>query len=424
MPLNILIVGAGIAGPAFASLLQRSSVTSAHHVTIIERSPVLRASGQQIDFKAQCIPILEKMNLLKAMREKTVAETGLEVVDGNDKVVAKFGINPADRNGFALTSEYEIMRGDMVRVFYEDSLAQRAKVEHEEKQSAKGSLTYEFNKSIEALHHSANSAEVTFSDGQKKEYDLVIGADGASSRTRRLAFGRDIGNAAFKSLGIHTCYFDMPRIPSEGGMARIRFVPASFFVTRTSGRPVTGALVFTKKDAEVLRASYGKPIEEQKKTWMGIMEINDWQKERFVEGLKNSVDFYAHEQGQVKIDELYKGRVALLGDSGYCPAPFTGLGTTCSLIGCYILAGELARHGDDVDTALKNYQKLVKPPIEELQHLPYLPFPSSRVGMWVVTNIAKWIYKLGIDKMLPAKDTEGGTKWALPEYPELKWHKE
>ncbi|PVH91060.1 FAD/NAD(P)-binding domain-containing protein [Periconia macrospinosa] len=424
MPLRILIVGAGVTGPAFASLLQRFSVTSAHHVTVIERSPDLRLSGQQIDFKAQCIPILKKMNLLSVMREHTVAETGVEVVGNDDKAVAQFGVNPADKNGYALTSEYEIMRGDMIRVFYQDSLAQRARVEMEEKQSIKGSLTYEFNKSIEALHQSASSAEVTFSDGQKKDYDLVIAADGLFSRTRRLAFGRDINDAAFKSLGIHTCYFDIPRIASEGGLARMHLMPSCFFLTRTSGRPVTGAYVFTKKDSETLRASYSKPIEEQKKIWLRTMEDSDWQKERFVEGLKTCDNFYAHEQGQVKMDEFYKGRVALVGDSGYCPAPFTGLGTTCALIGCYVLAGELARHGDDVDTALKNYQKLMKPPIEELQHLPWLPFPASRMGVWIATSIAKWIYKLGIDKMLPDRGTEGGTKWALPEYPEMTFHTE
>jgi 2-polyprenyl-6-methoxyphenol hydroxylase-like FAD-dependent oxidoreductase len=60
MPLNILIVGAGIAGPTLALLLQRAC--PAHTITIIERAPVLRASGLQLDLKAQGTPIMRKMS--------------------------------------------------------------------------------------------------------------------------------------------------------------------------------------------------------------------------------------------------------------------------------------------------------------------------------------------------------------------------
>lgn len=324
MSLNILIVGAGVAGPALASLLQRSTVTSKHHVTVVERSPSLRLSGQQIDVKAQGIPILQRMNLLTTIRAHCVAETGLEIVDKDDKMLAQFGVNPADKSGFALTSEYEIMRGNMVKVLYEDSIALRSKVEQEQKQPAEGSLTFEFGKSITALAQTTSTPEVTFSDGQKKRYDLIVAADGQSSRTRSLAFGQQTSDASFKSLGIHSAYFDVPRLSSESGLARGYFTQSRFLVTRTSGRPVTGLYIFTKKDGEDLRKSYNQPIEKQKEAWMRILKGSEWQEERFVEGLKNCQDFYAHEQGQVKMDRLFNGRVVLLGDSGYCPSPFTG----------------------------------------------------------------------------------------------------
>ena len=55
MPLNILIVGAGVCGPALALLLQGSHPK--HNVTVVECFPSLRAAGQQIDVKSQGIPI-------------------------------------------------------------------------------------------------------------------------------------------------------------------------------------------------------------------------------------------------------------------------------------------------------------------------------------------------------------------------------
>ncbi|CAI6335438.1 unnamed protein product [Periconia digitata] len=427
MSLNILVVGAGLAGPALASLLQRSSITSAHHITVVERNPSLRTAGQQIDIKAQGIPILKKMNLLKTMRQHCVAETGFEFLDKNDNMIAQFGVNPVDKRGFGLTSEYEIMRGDMVKVLYDDSLSQRAEVEKEQSQSTRGSLTYEFDKSIETLEQSASHAEVTFSDGQRKRYDLVVAADGQASRTRRLAFGKEISDASFRSMGLHTGYFDVPRLPNENSVARGHSAQQRLFITRPSGRPVTGVYIFTKKDFEGLRGSYDQSIEKQKEIWIRNLDGLEWQKERFAEGIRNCTDFYAHEQGQVRMEKLYKGRVVLLGDSGYCPSPFTGLGTTSALIGAYVLAGELARNGTNVDAALENYQKLAKPPVTALQHLPTenmgFLFPSSRLGVWVLSSVMRAIYKLGIDKMMPdIMDSAGGTKWSLPEYPEMKFN--
>jgi hypothetical protein len=70
----------------------------------------------------------------------------------------------------------------------------------------------------------------------------------------------------------------------------------------------------------------------------------------------------------------------------------------------------------------------VKPPIDELQRLPMgnmgFLFPSSRIGVWMLGTVTKMIYRFGIDKMMPDTDTAGGTKWTLPEYPELKFDTE
>jgi hypothetical protein len=62
MPLNILIIGAGCAGPALALLFQRSN--PGHIITVLERFNGLRTGGQQLDIKAQGIHIADKMGVL------------------------------------------------------------------------------------------------------------------------------------------------------------------------------------------------------------------------------------------------------------------------------------------------------------------------------------------------------------------------
>lgn len=52
------------------------------------------------------------------------------------------------------------------------------------------------------------------------------------------------------------------------------------------------------------------------------------------------------------------GRVALVGDAGYCASPLSGMGTSLALVGAYVLAGEVRvghprdRDGDEVHAAL------------------------------------------------------------------------
>lgn len=59
MPLKILINGAGVAGPTLATMLLSSSSPS-YDITIVERDPALRTGGQQIDLRAQGIPVMKR----------------------------------------------------------------------------------------------------------------------------------------------------------------------------------------------------------------------------------------------------------------------------------------------------------------------------------------------------------------------------
>ena len=53
-------------------------------------------------------------------------------------------------------------------------------------------------------------------------------------------------------------------------------------------------------------------------------------------------DLYFDSVSKVKMDNWSRGRIALLGDAGYCPSSLSGMGTGLALVGAYVLAGELA----------------------------------------------------------------------------------
>ncbi|KAI8719692.1 FAD-binding-3 domain-containing protein [Fusarium sp. LHS14.1] len=131
-PLRVLICGGGCAGPALAFWLARDG----HHVTVVERFPALRATGAQIDLREQGIEVVKRMGLLDAVRSRLVDEAGVSFVDSNGKVMGTIMANTSGKGAQSLTSEYEIMRGDLVRLLYDET---------------KDDVNYVFNKTVESF---------------------------------------------------------------------------------------------------------------------------------------------------------------------------------------------------------------------------------------------------------------------------------
>jgi 2-polyprenyl-6-methoxyphenol hydroxylase-like FAD-dependent oxidoreductase len=81
-------------------------------------------------------------------------------------------------------------------------------------------------------------------------------------------------------------------------------------------------------------------------------------------------DFYMQEIAQVKMPHWTQGRVAVIGDAGYCPSPISGMGTTLAIIGAYILAGEIGASNGEYQSALAGYERKMKPYVVKAQSLP------------------------------------------------------
>ncbi|KAF7314657.1 FAD/NAD(P)-binding domain-containing protein [Mycena kentingensis (nom. inval.)] len=361
------------------------------------------------------------MELLDAFKAKCVNETGLEVVDTNGKVLASFGVSPAGEQRVTLTTEYEIMRGDFVELLYNATLEQNARLS--------GSLKYEFGQGITDLKQHADSVEVTFSNGEKNRFDLVVGADGQSSRTRRLAFGAAVSDASLYPFGIQIAYYSIPRVLGENSLARVYNFPSGMVLTRNSDRPRTQIYLLTnaKKNAAPLRECYTQSLDAQKAAFAEAFRGVGWDVDRMVDGaLEETDDFYANELAQIRMKDMYTGRVALVGDAAACPTPFTGQGVTLSLVTAYVLAGELSRAGNDVPRALEAFNRVIRPAVDECQQISTtamaIVMPSSRIGVWLLQQLAWMISK--VQNLMPqSSGSSGGDgyggKWKIPDYPEL-----
>src|SRR5690606_24072988 len=97
-----------------------------------------------------------------------------------------------------------------------------------------------------------------------------------------------------------------------------------------------------------------------------------WQVPRLLDAMEQARDFYLGPIAQVKMDRWTKGRVALVGDAGYCPSPFTGQGTSLAIVGGYVLAWELAQSPEDHAAAFARYETRMRPFVEVNQAIAEL----------------------------------------------------
>ncbi|XXG95489.1 hypothetical protein Hte_001753 [Hypoxylon texense] len=432
MPLKILIIGAGICGPAMATLLRRSD--PAHSVTIVERHPEIRHNGLQIDLRAWGIPIMKRLGLLEKVRQMSVKEGGLAIVNGKGKIRAVLGVTDSGAGAQSFTSEYEVMRGDLVSLLYEASMkdadgpatGKGDGAPNPRDEDAPG-IRYRFNVSVTGLAQDEKGVDATFTDGTTRRYDLVVGADGQWSKTRRMMFGEEIGGDMFKRLHVHVAYYTVKREPGDDELARLYHAGNGRSIFRRTGdRDFTQVIFMVRSESEELRQMIERqPVEKQKAAFEKLFRGAGWETDsRFLKGLKESTDFYADSLGQVKAPHAVKGRIALLGDAAHCASAVTGMGTTVSLIGAYMLAGELARHNGDVPTALQAFDANVKPYITEAQKLtlgvPRILTLQSRWAIALLRFVVWLVTSTKFDKLLVkfAGENKGGLQ--LPNYPELK----
>ncbi|MFE1802944.1 FAD-dependent monooxygenase [Streptomyces sp. NPDC059517] len=403
MRLKVLVAGGGIAGQALAYWLMRGG----HEVTVVERAPALRATGAQVDLRGQGIEAVERMGLLDAVRDKLVDEAGVAFVDARGRAKATIMANTSGRGRQTLTSEYEIMRGDLVRILHDAS---------------KDHTEYVFGVSVDGFEQDDQKVIARFSDGSSGEYDLLVGADGQGSRIRRAILPADCD--PYWRVGIHMAYWFIPRIASDSNIRDTCMVPGGRQIMRRSHNPTETQVYFVmREESAEASAIHREPVARQQEFWASRFRDAGWQTERFIDGMRTSPFFYSQEVVQVRTDTWSKGRVVLAGDAAHCASPYSGMGISGGLVGAHVLAGEINRHPDDLPTALANYDSVLRPFVDEIQgevnpRLLRLGMPKTQHAIdafQAVTALACFLHVPDLAARF-SKEDRGGS-WQLPENP-------
>ncbi|MEC3920328.1 FAD-dependent monooxygenase [Nocardia sp. CDC160] len=357
--MRVLISGASVAGPVLAYWLTRYGFS----VTVVERAPTLRKTGgHAVDLFRPAVDISEAMGVLARLEERATGTN--RVTLHREGARRSVRVDLSKLLGATSARHVEIMRDDLSEIYYT---------------AASDKVEYLFGDSVTAI---SPEGDVRFERAATQRFDLVVGADGLHSNVRRLVFGDESRFSVF--IGAYLAVLTMPDTADLDGDLHIHVG-----LGRTAGmyrarhlREARALFLFrTERELDYDRHDLAR----QKELLRGAFSGFDADVDRWLHELDRTPAFYFDSIAQVRMDTWWRGRVALVGDSGYCPGPAVGGSTSLAVVGAYVLAGELARAGGDHKRAFPAYERAmaewVRGSHEVALNAARTLVPTSRLGV-------------------------------------------
>ena len=314
---HVLIVGGGIGGLSTAIALRRAGID----VDVVEKNPAWDVYGVGIIQPGNALRALNELGLAqRAVAEghpmygdRTFLTDGVTVIADNDWPALVPGLPPG--NG--------ITRTRLHTIFQDAVLGSGADVR--------------VGVTVETLEDTVDRVDVSFTDGETRSYDLVVGADGLYSQIRELVFP---GAPKANYTGQVCWRYNLPRIEGldkiwaiigPAGAAGFCPLAPDLMYILTIEKPPEGAPIRLPQEgiAEVYRerlAPYGGPVAEHRELLVDDEAV-----------------VYRPVENVMLPPPWHRGRIVLIGDAAHATSPHCGQGAAQAIEDGIVLTEELQR---------------------------------------------------------------------------------
>ncbi|WP_322756176.1 FAD-dependent monooxygenase [Frankia sp. Cas3] len=350
---SVLVVGAGTAGTAAAILLAEGGVS----VDLVEAKPDVTALGSGITLQGNALRVLRQLGVWDEVRAHGYAfdTLGLRAPDPAGTLIV--ALDDHYTGGPELPCTLGMYRPTLARILADRVAAAGAK--------SRLAVT------CSGLAQESDGVEVTFSDGSTSRYDLVVGADGIRSWTRR-AIGIEVEPQG-TGMGIWRVFAPRPASVSRtdlfyGGPSYIAgYCPTGEdslyayivedYQDRSALSPSEGLAVMRE-----LAAAYHGPWDEIRASLTDPSRVN-----------------YARFESHVVPAPWHRGRVVLIGDAAHSCPPTLAQGAAQALEDAAVLA-ELLLARDVLDDVWAPFTE------RRYERARTVVDSSLRLGQWLLDH--------------------------------------
>jgi 2-polyprenyl-6-methoxyphenol hydroxylase-like FAD-dependent oxidoreductase len=369
---DILIVGAGVAGPTLAYWLARAGFRP----TVVERAQGQRSSGNPVDVRGPALPVAEQMGVIPALREAATTVTAMRLIDARGRRRQRLPM-PAGRSA-AGTEEIEVPRADLATILYA---------------AARDHAEFVFDDTITRLAPDPEGVDVTFERAAPRRFDLVVGADGLHSAVRRLAFGPE--ERFVRHLGVYVATTPLGEPVDHPGEALMYNTPGRLISVHPSRDHALLAFIF--RGAAIPGFDHRDVALHKRVLLEAYGNDRNWLVPRCLERVRAAEDLYFDSVSRVVLPSWSNGRVTLLGDAAASVSLF-GDGSSMAMAGALTLATALRDDGGPA-AALRRYEaehrRRTDPKGRNARFAAALIVPATRPGIAIRNTAARLVYRSG-----------------------------
>lgn len=338
---KVLVSGASFAGLSTAYWMNKLG----YKVTVVEIGNGLKKGGTPVNIEQNTVDIVKRMGLFDSIKANRIAMEMLEFKNVDDVTEGSMVLRTADED--LPDDAFEIERDVLLNMLFDT-------VQHE--------VEFIFNNSIIALNETRDAIEVTFKDGSQQAFDLVFGCDGIHSIVRKIWFGHEAEYAHFLEQ-----YFSITIV----NKLLIKENTTQFYNVPNKGVMLNAYngktdIIFCFRSEKEIPYDY-RNEEQQRKIILEQFAGGNWRTPELLDEMMNSKTFYFDKLCQIKMPFWTKGRVALVGDAGYCASPAAGRGGSLAIDGAAALADAFQKHNGNFELAFQEYNQSFRPFIESVQ---------------------------------------------------------
>jgi len=345
---NVLVSGASIAGLATAYWL--SSI--GYRVTVVERAAQPRLGGAAINVQGEALASARRMGIFEQLKAHCLPPSqfsfktaGAMLETPPLPVAAELPL--AEPLADDDPEEIEIERDKLLTILLN---------------ALPNTVDFLFNNRITGLAETTDAIHATFAQGAPRAFDLVLGCDGLHSGVRRLWFGHEADYSCFLQHYASLTIVDRLLIPQN--TAQLYSTPGKgVLLNAYNGK--TDIIFWFFSETEL--AYEYRDAAQQQAIVCSQFAGQGWRTPELLAAVAEAGISYFDKFSQIKMPSWTKGRVALVGDAGYCASPAAGIGASLAMSGAAAVADALATHAGNFELAFQAYNQNLRPFIEEVQ---------------------------------------------------------